>query len=270
MTMTRYALVLAAVLLGAPAIAQEAPEEAPAAQQDPLAPMPPPVAAPRVQDCEGEKFVFAWGPGSRPTRVTLCSEKGATTEEIITMLEDAASKIDASSLPEDRRTAIALQIRGKITELRGKGAAPLKVPPQTAGPAIAPAAPVAPPARTVPSPSTALPPAAPVAALPKPQLQFHCYTPGQIGSGGPCTVLNRETRLTVRAADALAAGTSLRFSRGGRDRAEVPLGQMRKGQSRTLTLPRELCSGVVEAEAEIRVARSGRVFDTLGPYLLRC
>jgi hypothetical protein len=280
--MTRYAMVLAAVLLGAPAIAQdvrEAPAGALASEPDPLAPAPP-AEVQKVQACEGERFVFAWGVGSRPTRVTLCSEKGATPAEIITMLQDAARKIDASSLPEDRRTAIALQIRAKIAELQGQSAAVLEPPARTAVPTVSPVAPrpVAPPVRTAPpagpAPLTPSPPpaapAAAVAALPAPKLQIHCYTPGQIGSGGPCTVLGRDTRLTIRAGDALAAGTSLRFFRGGTDRAEVAIGQLRKGQPRTLTLPRELCAGVVEAEMEIRVTRSERVIDTLGPLLLRC
>jgi hypothetical protein len=302
--MTRYALVLGAFMLGAPAIAQEVavpvpvPVDAPVAgERDPLAPMPPPlpVAVPRAPECAGESFVFAWGAGARPTRVTLCSEKGATTEEIIRMLQDAANQIDVSSLPEDRRTAIALQIRGKIAELQGKGAATLDVPARTAAPTLAPLArpapaPVAPPVRTVhpaiPAPSArALPPAAPssaassaassapvapVAAVPKPQLQFGCLDRGETGSGGPCTVLDRHSRLAATAVEELPAGTSLRFVRRGSDRAEVALGAMAKGQSTTLALPSALCTGVVQTQVEIHVVRGGQIFDRAGPFRLRC
>ncbi|HUG45547.1 MAG TPA: hypothetical protein VMK31_03420 [Sphingomicrobium sp.] len=284
---TSFALILAALLAGGPAIAQGA-LEAPAEQQapealapdleliavdrDPLAPASP-VVTQKVQECAGEKFVFAWGAGARPTKVTLCSDKGATTEEIVRMLEDAAAKIDSSPLPEDRRTAIALQIRGKIAELKGKGAASV---PGQAGDSMAVPATVAPPVQAAPTTEAVAairPPApvsAPVAALPKPRLEFHCYSPNQIGSGGPCVILDRDTRLTVKAVEALGAGTSLRFARSGRERAEVALGQMRKGQSRILGLPAKLCSGVVQAEAEIQITRGGRVLDKIGPYLLRC
>ena len=117
-------------------------------------------------------------------------------------------------------------------------------------------------------------PVAPASTRPvlaaKPRLAFECYTPGELGSGGQCTTLARDTRLTVQARDPLPAGNSLRFVRNGKTRGEFALGPMRKGQSARLTLPRELCSGVVEAETRIQVVRGGQVLDSLGPYLLRC
>jgi hypothetical protein len=298
--MTRTIMLFAALLIAAPAFAQ-----------DPLAPTAsdrggpetrPPASVQNVQECEGERFVFAWGVGARPTRVTLCSEKGATREEIIAMLQDAANKIDISPLPEDRRTAIALQIRGKVAELQGKGAS--DAPARTLAPTVSPVAPqpVAPPVRTappaVPAPSTqalppaapvapartappagavpstqALPPAAPVApvaALPQAQLQFRCLNRGESGPGSTCNLLDRHSRLAVTAVEALPVGTSLRFARGGRESAEVALGAMARGQSTILALPPALCSGVVQAQVEVRVVRSGQTVDTAGPFRLRC
>jgi hypothetical protein len=271
--MARYLMLSAALLIGAPASAQD--PLAPIAPEPGVLEAAPPVRGQNVQECEGERFVFAWGVGARPTRVTLCSEKGATTEEIITMLQDAAGKIDDSSLPEDRRTAIALQIRGKIAELQGKSASVLQAPARTSTPSVAP---VAPPVRTAPPAPPApvaqpQPPAAStatVAALSKPQLQLRCYDRGETGPGSPCKMLEGETRLAVTAVEALPAGTSLRFVRRGRDRAEVKLGAMAKGQSTTLALPSALCRGILQTQFEILIVRAGQVVDKAGPFRLRC
>jgi hypothetical protein len=74
----------------------------------------------------------------------------------------------------------------------------------------------------------------------------------------------------VKAGEAIPAATSLRFTRRGEFRTEVQLGPMRKGQSRRLIMPREVCGGVVETEIQIQVARGGHPVDTRGPYLMRC
>lgn len=288
--MTRYVPLCAALLLAVPAAAQETIQPA-----DPLAPVaaaePAPslldaqgdpqdfdVARKKVVDCEGEKFVFAWGAGAKPTKVTLCSKKDATTDELVQMLDDAAAKLENSSMAEDRRVAIVQQIRSKISELKaGKAAAavaevPSKVPQAAlALPAPVPAPePVARPTMAPVFTRTPVAAAKPSLLAAKPRLTFECYTPGDIGSGGPCTTLGRDTRLTVKAGEPLAGGTTLRFRRNGRTRAELALNQMRKGQSVRLVVPRQVCSGVVEAEVEIQVARGGSTVDTRGPYLLRC
>jgi hypothetical protein len=301
--MTRTALLSAALILAAPALAQDqagAPSEqaveAPAAV-DPLAPEPD-AAQPdtgdfdlarqreKIVECEGEKFVFAWGAGAKPTKVTLCSDKGANTQDVIRMLEDAAAKIESSPIAEDRRIALVQQIRAKITELQGKApssdsaaAAPaLKTQPDVAA-LLSQPEPVAPP--TAPLAPVESPPAtaiahAPVVAstparspLPKPNLRFECIS-AEFRAGGPCITLSRDTILIVKAADALQGGARLQFVRNGEIRSEQALGQLRKGQSVRFSIPRELCSGVSETEVEIRVARSGQRGDRQGQYLLRC
>ena len=278
--MTRYAMISAAFFLAAPALAQDQaptsqPAEAPAVAEPSAAPDPSETARERLLECAGEKFVFAWGAGAKPTKVTLCSEAGATTADVIRMIDDAAAKIEASSIPEDRRTAIVQQMRGKIAELEGAAA---KAPPRAATPVQAQSiavprvdrggtaavrAPVA-----APAPSRAAPAAVP--ALAKPRLTFECMTPGEFAAGGPCVTLTRDTIMTAKAGEALSDAIALRFVRNGESRAEIALGALRKGQSLRMTIPREVCSGVVTSEVEIRILRGGRVADTQGPFLLRC
>jgi hypothetical protein len=272
--MTRFVILSVALALAVPAAAQD--QAQPAA--DPLAPTASPAApkdadvSKKVAECAGEKFVFAWGAGSSPTKVTLCGDKGASHEEVVRMLEDAAGKLErATGIPEDRRIVLVQQIRGKIAELEKVRAAkaPLSADsgPRTAAvPGVTPLKPLPRPtasATTGSSLSSAL-------LLPKPKLAFECYTPGDLGVGGPCVALNRETRLTVKAGEAIPAATSLRFTRRGEFRTEVQLGPMRKGQSRRLVMPREVCGGVVETEIQIQVARGSHPVDTRGPYLMRC
>lgn len=274
--MIRAAILSTALVVAVPALAQDEPGPAPAPAAD-VSNFD--LAKEKVVDCAGEKFVFAWGAGARPTKVTLCSDKGASTREVVTMLEDAAVKIEQTeSISQDRRNAIAQQIRAKIAELTGaKPQTPAPAASAQAAPAPDPLAPASAPAAA--EQSVAVPPVQPVTAparpapprlAPKPRLTFSCYTPGDIGSGGPCTLLGRETRLTVRSDAAVPGGIDLRFVRSGQVRGDIALGAMRKGQSQRLVIPRELCSGVSEAEAEIHVVSDGQVVDTLGPYLLRC
>ena len=282
--MTRYAMLSIALLVAAPAAAQdplqpldEAPPGAPPATViDPdVNPQDFDLARRKVVDCEGEKFVFAWGAGAKPTKVTLCSKKNATRDELVQMLDDAATKLEQSNIPEDRRFAIVQQIRAKISELKGASAsasAPAATREPPAAVARVPAAPpkVTPPTTVAPVVSQAPARAAAPVLAAKPRLALECMTPGEFLGGGPCVTLTRDTILTVKSGEALPGGLSLRFVRGGQTRAEVALSQMRKGQSVRLTIPRQLCSGVVESEAEIRIARGASVVDTVGPYLLRC
>lgn len=287
--MTRRAMLWTALLLAVPAGAQEspAPADTPTAGQTPptgligagAKPEDFDLARKKVVDCEGQKFLFSWGAGSRPTKVTLCSKKDATPDELVKMLDDAAVKLQGTvSIAEDRRIAIVQQIRARIAEIRSAQAAKaasaqvaLRVPPVPRAEATISSAVPAP----IYSPAPVLAPrpvaaATPALLAPKPRLTFECYTPGDIGSGGPCTTLSRDTRLTVKAGEPLAAGTGLRFRRYGETRAEVALNQLRKGQSVRLVVPRQVCGGVVEAEVEIQVIRGGNALDTRGPYLLRC
>lgn len=282
--MIRNATLCAALLAAFPAPAQESPapaeSSAPPVIKSDANPEDFDLARKKVVDCEGEKFLFSWGAGANPTKVTLCSKKDATPDDLVKMLDDAASKLEgAVSIAEDRRIAIIQQIRAKIAEIKSTAAA--ASPPAAAAqapPDVPKAAAVIRPPVAAPSPYSAVPVLAPrpvtVAARPqlpaKPRLTFKCYTPGDIGSGGPCTIIGRDTRLTIRADEPLAGGTALRFRRYGETRAEVALNPMRKGQSVRLVMPQKVCAGVVEAEVEIEVTRGGNTEDTRGPFLLRC
>ncbi len=235
-------------------------------------------AAQKIAACEGEKFEFVAGQ-PRPTRITLCSDKGATTEGLVRMFESAAAKIEQlGKLPPDRRAALVAQVRAKIIEVRARHTfvpLPATVLPPEVGPkpeyAQLPPLPA-----PVPFAVAAKPSASPPAILSKPQLTLTCTRPIEMRDGGPCTRLATDTLLTVRADQALPAGTSLRFLRKGDQRAEVTLPPMRAGQSRRISLPMELCSRVVRTSVEIQVVRStgtsslAQVVDRLGPYPLRC
>jgi len=222
--------------------------------------------------CRGQEFVFQAGEGAHLTKVTLCSDEGATTDKVVAMLEDAAAKIAASGIAEDRRTALVEQIRTKIGQIQAT------TPP--AAPATQPAA-----IETSAKPlltdelagsseddaPAAVPvaPAAPQAAPAKPRLTLLCTDPGQMAAA-PCIDLGRDTVLTVRSGEALEAGIGLRFVRQGDARAEVTLGSMRNGQSIPLRIPQPVCSGLLSSKVEIEVIRSGAVVDKQGPYALHC
>lgn len=298
--MTRTFCILAAMTLAAPAAAQPA---------DPLAPKPPAAqpAAPQpdpaldydlvrkqVRDCPGEKFVFAWGVGSRPTKVTLCSEEGADRDELVKMIEAAAEKVaKTASIPEDRRKMIVQQMEAKVAELKARPAgpapkavaiAPVTIAPKPVSnrPFSAPGLVESPPiVATVPPMPVAPPPASPAAATPaatpraiptyaKPRLSLSCITPGEFAAGGPCVTITRDTILIAKANEPLAEAIGFRFVRSGETRGDVVLGAMRKGQERRFTLPREVCSGISSGETQLRVLRGGQSVDTLGPFLLRC
>jgi len=236
------------------------------------------LAKKKVIDCAGEKFVFSWGAGAKPTKVTLCSKENATPQELVVMLEDAAEKLQStSSIEEDRRNAIVQQIRAKIAEVKSRGvpaARPLasaRIAPSRSDPVVAaPAEIAALPPLPAPVKREAVPASATPVLLPRPKLSFECITPGEFAGGGPCVTLTRDTIVIVKSGDALAGGAAIRFIRKGEERGEVALGAMRKGQSRRLKLPARVCSGVYTSEVNFDIVTSGRVVDSIGPFLLRC
>lgn len=242
---------------------------APAASQPPEAA---PDAARKLAACEGERFEFKAGDDARPTRITLCSNKGATTAELVRMFESAVAKIEQlDKLPPDRRSALVAQIRARIVEVQART---VPVPPLLV---VAPIA--ATPIVQAPSAVASFPPLAPrlVPPLPaRPRLTVQCLAPGETGAGGRCGFVRRDTRLAVRADSDLPAGTSLRFLRKGKLRSELALAPMRSGQSLALKLPQRLCAGVVASRIEIEVVQrsgasgAGQVVETLGPFQLRC
>ena len=282
--MTRHALLFAAVLLAFPATAQ-VPTDAASETAPPTETIVAPaqaeptdfdIAKKKVAACEGEKFIFAWGVGARPTKVTLCSDKGATAEQVAAMLEDAANKLEkTASIPEDRRLVLVQQIRAKAEEvkLRPPETKPSSVAETSSRPSepVVSAAPQFSALPPLPAPTKQAPTAIanrPVIAPPR--LAFECITPGEIAAGGPCVTLTRDTVVVVESREPLADQVALRFFRDGSTRGEVTLGAMRKGQSRRLRLPMQVCSGVSTGEVAIRIVRAGQVVDTEGPYLLRC
>jgi len=274
----RVALVgVAAVVCSAVALAQTS-EGAPAK---------------RAPVCEGELFVFSAGAVGHVAKVTLCSKKDATSDELVKMFESAASKLseDFRMAPEKRDDLVA-QMRAKAAEIRGGDAAVstaalgAKTPQSVNIPPLRSATPLErPPEYTVLPP---LPPptnpaiagstvaAASLPALTKPRLTVQCFNPADFAGAAACDSLERETVLKVRADEAIPSGTALRFVRRGDLRAEVGLAQFARGKSTQFTLPREVCTGVVESKVEIQVVRhakpndAGQVVDSMGPYFLRC
>jgi hypothetical protein len=228
-----------------------------AAAQNP--PAAPPQSAQPFAACEGQRFEFKTGVEPHATKITLCSKKDASKDDLVRMLDSAAAKIQAlDKLPEEKRAALVAQIKAKIMEIEATNAVT---------PALPLAVPVAPP---IPTPIPAKPLPIATRILTKPRLTLECYTPGEVGSGGPCITLERETLLTVRADDNLTAGTRLRFVRKGRVRGELLLAQLRTGQSLRMKMPLELCAGAAGGQVEIQLINGGAVVDTLGRYQLRC
>ena len=249
--------------------------------------------------CEGQIFTFEAGPAGHVAKVTLCSKKDPTPDELAKMFESAASALaqNLRMAPEKRNNLIA-QMKAKAAEARGTSSAAglptmaLQTPiapsttPVTAGPAPlrpitaddrAPEYSSLPPLPT-PTPVVGASTAAASTAsfLSKPQLTIVCLNQAGLAGAAPCDSLERETILSVRAGDGVPAGTSMRFLRRGDLRAEVQLAGLARGKAKQFSLPREVCAGVVESKVEIQIVRrakaadAGQVVDSMGPYFLRC
>lgn len=237
--------------------------------QNPPAAAPQP--APPFAACEGQRFEFKAGVEPHATKITLCSKKDASKDDLVRMLDSAAAKIqEMDKLPEERRAALVAQLKAKIAEVQATNTAVLPTLPVAPPLAVPVASPIPTPIPTpiiIAKPLTIITP-----MLARPRLTLECYTPGEVGGGGPCIALERETLLTVRADDNLAAGTRLRFVRKGTARGDLALAPMRAGQSVRMKLPRELCKGVAGGggEVEIQALNGGTVVATLGRYPLRC
>jgi len=250
-----------------------------------------PDAAQKIAACEGQKFEFSAG-DERPTKITLCSDKGAGKDALVKMFESAAAKIQQlEKLPADRKESLVAQLKAKIIEVQAGNAfaspspATRSIPDNMPMPEYGQLPPLPLPVRApivaqplpVRTPMVAQPLPAPAIVLTKPRLTFECSTPGEISEGGPCVTFAKDTLLIIRADESVPGGTSLRFLRRGDVRGELALAQMRKGQSRRVRLPPELCAGVTGSKIEIQVLRRGagaagvgQVVDSRGPYQLRC
>lgn len=78
----------------------------------------------RTVNCEGQRFEFTAASGDDPTkqhksRIVLCSDKGASREKVVAMLEDAARRLEAGhQLPAANRDKIVSEIRSKVGDLK--------------------------------------------------------------------------------------------------------------------------------------------------------
>ena len=277
MTM-RLALFFAATAL---ASANVLAQEAAAVQEDAAASQsPPPEVKAGVESCTAHKFettvhVIADGK-KRSSKVKLCGKEGQSDADWATTLKDAAKKVEGNEkMPKTVKDQIITALNAEIAKIEAATAFAAKsaLPPAAKPPADKPPEySVLPPLPTAPAAATKSSLARPGPPPRKPRLTLQCYTPGELGAGGPCISLERETLLTVRADENMAGAARLRFLRRGDDRGEVELAQMRKGQSRRFKLPAPLCVGVVGSQVEIQIlgSSSSQVLDTLGPYSLRC
>jgi hypothetical protein len=257
-------------------------------------------------DSGGQRFVFKSGEEPHLTRITLCGEKGATSADLVKMFDSAVTALSKNTrLAPEKRLDLITQIRRKAEEFRPAGSA---APPAPALAVAAPSLGGAAPTKTMgpierPPEYASLPPLPPplpagatnvtvssgvsapsargatapsVPRLRAPRLSIECVNLEDLGGGGDCSVLGRETQVVVRAEEAVPAQTALRFVRRGDTRAEIELAQLSRGKSIQLPLPDEVCAGVNNSRVEIQVVRragtnsAGQVVDTMGPYLLHC
>jgi hypothetical protein len=219
-------------------------------------------AAAIVADCNARKFetsVEIEKDGEkRLTKMKLCAVGNEDDAAWVRTLRDAKAKILAHpDISVESKMKIGAQIDAEIAKLQnGKAAAvskPVELP--------------APPAVIKPKVATSLPTSTPAA---KPQLTIRCLDSGETGEGSPCTFLQRDTRLAIRADGDLGGNIKLRFLRRGDPRGELALAGLRHGQSIRSRLPEQLCVGVSNSKIEIQVMSSNQVVETLGPYKLLC
>lgn len=215
----------------------------------------------------------------RSTKVRLCGKQGQTDADWAVTLKDAVTKVQANAtMPQAMKDQITAALNAEVSKTEAANVAANRVtttlPVAIARPAERPPQySTLPPIPTAPKVATKSSLVATRAPAPrKPRITIRCITPGEPGGGGPCLSLVKNTLLTVRADENLAAGTRLRFLRRGNERGEVALAQMRQGQSLRSRLPKELCSGVVRSDVQIQIlaGSANQVVDTLGPYDLRC
>jgi len=278
-----FALLMAVPAL-AGAVAPKKTQPAKGAQQ-PAEPM-----KKLLQDCDAHKFeaVIEATVDGQPhrSRMKLCGTEGQTDAEWLGTLKDALAKVVAAkSMPDPVKVQISAKLKGEIDRLTMLADGGIKVPPTSFAlkrptkPADAPLSrdyAALPPLQTTP---TVAPPRLLTSvdgpALPRPRISMSCYSPGDLTGDGPCAAFDRFTMLTVRAGEAIPAGTSLRFVRDGEQRSELSIAGLARGKSIRLALPPEVCSHVAGGSLEIQVVRgapnaAAQVVGTEGPFNLRC
>lgn len=280
----RMALILAAFGLTATA--------APAQQADPLpgepAADPAPESAPELKaladNCSAHRFetmVVVDGSG-RGKKVKICGEQGQSEADWLVTLRDSAAKVEADdAMAKPVKDQIIAALKAEIARLESTVQA-AAVPAPTPAPAITIALPTAPvavpeaapqyssvPPLPSPKPRTAAGLATSASApVARPRLTIRCALPRE--TFGACTRLERETQLLIRADEDIAGGISVRFLRGGDQRAEFELGPLGKGESLREKLPGRVCSGVLRGKVQVQVLSKSKVAETLGPFALYC
>jgi hypothetical protein len=270
------------------------PTGAPAGSQQPSE--PPSELKSLADTCAAHKFeaLIMLDGRKRPSRVKICGEPGQTDAQWLVTLKDSVAKTEANAeMSASEKGQIVKALKAEIARLESGGSAapaatqsdavaialkPGSIAPREPAPEYTtlpplPAPKKASPARLSPgvgatatSAALAEPPPPPVA---KPKLVVRCAIPHE--SFAACARLERESQLMVSAGEDVAAGTSLRFLRGGDNRAELDLGSLKKGDSLREKLPGRVCSGVLRGKVQLQVVtKTGQVADTMGPYALYC
>ena len=122
--MTIVSGIILALLL-ASGVPQDAPAPDPAPEQAASQPAAEPerpkgfdLARLKIDQCPGERFDFEVGDGSK---VGLCSNAGASNDEIAAMLESAIKQLESTDrMRPEVRDAIVVQMRTKVEEVRAR------------------------------------------------------------------------------------------------------------------------------------------------------
>lgn len=275
-----------------------------AAAQAPAALSPAPRPA---QDCNAHKFdtvVSAEVDGKMQSkRLRLCGEIGQSDAEWLETLEDSIAKLDASDtiakpMREAMKTSLAVEIvRLKASAPPAPALATAPVPPPPLGsaapvtgeitlkPRAAPPKagtglagynglpPLPEPIHVKPGEAAAFVPPPPIA---RPKLDIECFNSSLL-TEGPCDELDRDGIVIVRAQESVGRGVALLFMVNGKERSDIDLSGMRKGQRRNLAMPEDVCRGTVGGRLELRVMvtpqggkYSPQRAESIGPLLLRC
>lgn len=232
-----------------------------------------------AESCAAHKFetTVVVDESGRGKRVKICGKEGQSDAEWLVTLKDSASKVEADqAMAQPVKDQIIAALEMEIDKLERAAASPAVVPMATielpVRPVMVPeAAPQYSNVPPLPAPKPRVAGAqASTAAEPlvRPRITVRCAMPHESFTG--CTRLERETRVLIRADEDLAAGTSLRFLRGGDARAELDLGSLKKGDSFSQRLPSRVCAGVLRGKVQVQILSKSRVAETMGPYALYC
>ena len=241
-----------------------------------------------VQDCSAHKFetVVTAQVGGQPksSRLRLCGVAGQSDSDWLKTLQDSANKVMLNfQMQAPMREAMVAALKGEIARLEGKAgtaavAAPITIKPRASaeGDKLAGYNALPPMPAPMPAASVALgqaPKLAPPVA--RPPIRLECTSAA--GMEGPCTEFDRSTFVVIAARGAVQPGVSLRFFRDGEQRAEVPIGTMKKGQTRRIALPAQVCRGVTSAQLRVDTMVTPAVKNAApqrttseGPFNLRC